>query len=202
MATQSCKRYLPVVRRFATWCGANATKVKSKGSGMKVVIITAALLTIASSSAAAQDSSPKVLDNVIDCLAITSDMERLACFDTSVDALGRARKSNEIAVVSREEVRTARKSLFGLVLPEIKLFSNDRGEQISEVNSTLRSASQRGDGKWVFVLEDGARWTQIDERTFSATPKVGQPIRIRRAAMGSYLANVNKQIAIRVRRSE
>ena len=39
------------------------------------------------------------------------------------------------------------------------------------------------------------------ERWLAAVrPAPGQPIRIRRAAMGSYLANVNNQIAIRVRR--
>lgn len=169
---------------------------------MKFVKLAAALLSVTSASVAAQQSNPAVLDKVIECRSISDSAARLACFDTSIDALERARKSNELTVVSRDEVRSARKSLFGLVLPEIKLFDNDRGEQISEVNSTLRSATQRGDGKWVFVLEDGARWTQIDDKAFSATPKVGQPIRIRRAAMGSYLANINKQTAIRVRRSE
>lgn len=170
---------------------------------MKFVKMAAALLTITSASgAAAQQNSPAELENITACRTISDNAARLACFDTSIAALERARQSNELKVVSREEVRSARKSLFGLVLPEIKLFENDRGEQISELNSTLRSATQRGDGKWVFVLEEGARWTQIDDRALSATPKVGQPIRIRRAAMGSYLANIGKQIAIRVRRSE
>lgn len=170
---------------------------------MKVVPITAAVMLLISVPAAADESkAPAVVDNVIGCRAIAGDVERLACFDKSVDSLERAKKANELAIVSREEVRTARKSLFGLTLPEIKLFNDDRGEQITEINSTIRSAIQQGNGKWIFVLEDGARWTQIDERSPTATPKVGQTIRIRRAAMGSYLANINKQIAIRVRRSE
>lgn len=163
---------------------------------------TAALLVATSASATAQDSKSEVLESVTHCRTISENNERLACFDKTVDALEHARKSNELTVISREDVRKARKSLFGLALPEIRLFDNDQGEQISEVNSTLRSATQRGDGKWAFVLDDGARWTQIDERTLIATPKVGQTIRIRRAAMGSYLANINKQVAVRVRRSE
>ncbi len=169
---------------------------------MTLVELTVAVVMVTSTSVSAQQNGSAVLDNVIGCRAVSVDADRLACFDKSIEALERARKSNELTVVSREEVSSARKSLFGLVLPEIQLFDNDRGEQIGEVNSTLRSATQRGDRKWVFVLVDGARWTQIDERTFSATPKMGQPIRIRRAAMGSYLANINKQVAVRVRRSE
>lgn len=170
---------------------------------LKAALFTAALLAMTPGLVSAQDrAGSAVLDRVIDCRALSVSVERLACFDKSVEALDQARKSNELAIVSREEVRTARKSLFGLTLPEIKIFGDDRGEQIAEINSTIRSASQRSDGKWVFVLEDGARWAQIDERSPSSTPKVGQPIRIRRAAMGSYLANINKQVAIRVRRSE
>ncbi len=170
---------------------------------MKVAMFTAAMLAATSSLLAAKDAaSPAVLDNVIECRAISGSAERLACFDQSVEKLERARKSNELAVVSREEVRTARRTLFGLALPEIKIFNDDRGEQIPEINTTIRSLSQASNGKWVFILEDGARWVQIDERMLGATPKIGQTIRIRRAAMGSYLANVNKQIAIRVRRSE
>lgn len=170
---------------------------------MKVAIIIAVLSVATSGSLAAQNAGgTAVIDEVIECRTISAGTERLACFDKNVEVLERARKSNELAIISREEVRTARKSLFGLTLPEIKIFSDDRGEAIAEINATIRSVSQRSDGKWAFVLDDGARWIQIDERSPSATPKAGQPIRIRRAAMGSYLANVNKQIAIRVRRSE
>jgi hypothetical protein len=178
-------------------------KADTRRPEMKFVKMATALLTITSASGAvAQQGSPAELENITACRTISDNVARLACFDTSIAALERARQSNELKVVSREEVRSARKSLFGLVLPEIKLFDNDRGEQISELNSTLRSATQGGNSKWVFVLDDGARWTQIDDRTFSAIPRAGQPIRIRRAAMGSYLANIGKQTAIRVRRSE
>ena len=71
---------------------------------------------------------------------------------------------------------------------------------MTQIESTIRGLRQDPYGKYTFTLEDGARWVQIDTREMRATPRLGQPIRIRRAMMGSYLANVNDQIAIRVRR--
>ena len=92
-------------------------------------------------------------------------------------------------------------TLFGLALPDLGLFGDDNEEEgVSEIQSTVHSATQNALGKWIIRLEDGARWIQIDSRELARDPRPGLPVRIRRAAMGSYLANVDNQIAIRVRR--
>jgi hypothetical protein len=107
--------------------------------------------------------------------------------------------------MDRQQVRKTRRSLFGLALPDLGVFGDsDNRDGDSAIETTIRSVRQGPDGKWLFDLAEGGRWVQLDSREFIVDPAAGQPIRIRRAAMGSYLANVNKQvnpnIAIRVRR--
>ena len=160
---------------------------------------------IAASPAAAQEEArerPQALTRVLDCRAMQSDAERLACYDREVTALQQAEEARELVVLDRQQVRRTRRTLFGLTLPNLGLLGDDSPDQegVTEIQSTLRSAFQNPYGKWILTLEDGARWIQLDGREFGREPRAGHPIRIRRAAMGSYLANIDNQTAIRVRR--
>lgn len=149
----------------------------------------------------ARPNLPAAFTRAVACRQVAEPQERLACYDREVAALATAEAASEIRVVDRQEIRRTRTSLFGLTLPDLNIFGGDRDDPMNEINGTIRSATQLSDGKWAFTLEDGARWVQIDGRELSAYPRAGHPIRIRRAAMGSFLANVNRQTAIRVRRS-
>lgn len=150
----------------------------------------------------AQDKSaetvPAIFQTVVDCRAIADQSARLACFDTAVAALARAQEEKQLVIADREQIREARRGLFGLSLPDLKLFSSDGDEGISEITSTLRSARPGDSGKWILTLEDGARWAQTDSRSIGA--RAGDPVRIRRGAMGSFFANVDDAPAIRVKR--
>lgn len=146
---------------------------------------------------------PDVFRKLVDCRAIPDAQQRLACYDANVAALGDAEKKNDVVVVDRAEVRKARKTLFGLTLPDLGLFGGGKGnktEEVQEIESTLARAAPGPDGKYIFVLEDGARWQQIEPHSFSVDPRAGMKIRIRKAAMASFLANVGGQTAVRVAR--
>lgn len=146
---------------------------------------------------------PEAVGRLLACRALEAAEARLTCFDREVAAFEAAQAANQLVVMDREQVRRTRRTLFGLVLPDLGIFGDDnRGPEaaVSEIETTIRSASQNPLGKWVMVLEDGARWIQIDTRDPARDPRSGMTIRIRRAAMGSYLANIDGQIAIRVRR--
>lgn len=172
---------------------------------LTIPLVAAAALACAG-TAAAQDrrnaptEPPAALARVIQCRALAGAEERLACFDREVAAMESAQASGQLVAMDRQQVRRTRRSLFGLALPDLNIFGDDSDDEASRIETTIRSARQGPDGKWVIQLEDGARWAQIDSRILPIYPRAGQPIRIRRAAMGSYLANVNNQIAIRVRR--
>jgi hypothetical protein len=110
----------------------------------------------------------------------------------------------DLVIVDRGQIRKTRKSLFGLTLPSLGIFGNSEAERreaeaFTEIESTIKSARMTN-YHWSVTLEDGARWVQIDSKTLARDPRPGQKIRIRKAALGSYLANINGQIAIRMRR--
>lgn len=146
---------------------------------------------------------PEALKRLTACRSVAGESERLACYDREVAAVDAAEARKDLVVVDREQLKKTRRTLFGLSLPNLSVFGDDSPDQegVSRIESRIKSLSQTPDGKWVFVLEDGAQWLQSDSRNLSMDPRVGQPIVIRKAAIGSYLANVNKQIAIRVRRA-
>lgn len=147
---------------------------------------------------------PAVLTRLVDCRALSDGPERLACYDREVAALDAAETRKELVVIDRQQIRSARRTLFGLTLPNLAIFGDndeDRDEEgITRLETKIKSVSQTPLGRWVFTLEDGGVWTQIDNRDLIVDPKPGHDIKIRRAAMGSYLANVKEQIAIRVQR--
>lgn len=174
----------------------------------KFLILAAALAASASGTADAQRRNrptaperPAVLNQLTACRTVTSDAERLACYDRQVAALEAAEASREIAVVDRQQIRSTRRSLFGLTLPDLGIFGgdNDEGEEgaaVNEINSTVRSAGVGSDGRTVFRLDDNSVWVQTDGRPGYA--RNGEAIRIRRAALGSYIANVAGRAGIRV----
>jgi hypothetical protein len=173
---------------------------------LRLFIAAAALAAIVGPAAAQRprpgQESPAVLSRVVQCRTIASEAERLACYDREVAAMQAAQTSGELVAMDRGQVRRTRRSLFGLTVPNLGIFGDDNEDEeaASRIESTVRSATQNGLGKWIIEIEDGARWLQIDSMNLNVPPRPGQPIRIRRAAMGSYLANVNNQTAIRVRR--
>lgn len=169
--------------------------------------VTASLfvaLLAASSAAGSKDRelppSSAVVTRVVACASVADPQQRLACFDREVAAMNAAQRKGDLVAMDREHIRKTRRSLFGLALPDLGVFGDDSDDSASEIQTTLKRVGQTPDGKWIFDLAEGGRWVQLDSREFIIDPKAGHPIRIRRAAMGSYLANVNKQIAVRVRR--
>lgn len=143
--------------------------------------------------------TPAVVNRVVACTTVTDAQQRLACYDREVAAMNQAEKSGELVAMDRSQVRKTKRSLFGLSLPDLGVFG-DASEDDSTIETTIRTVRMNPDGKYLFDLAEAGRWIQLDSRNFVIDPKAGQPIRIRRAAMGSYMANVNKQVAIRVRR--
>lgn len=164
----------------------------------------AALALVAPAAGAAQSGErPELLSRLVDCRSITANAERLACYDARVSALDEAERKREVVVVDRAQVREARRSLFGLTLPKIRLFG-DRDDapeepEFAQIETTLKEAAQAG-GRWRFTLQDGANWVQTDSEELARTPRPGQAIRIRKGALGSFLANIERQPAIRVKR--
>ncbi len=167
-------------------------------------VMVAALFVGGGTGYAAQPATdrPEVLQKLFDCRGIAEIGARAACYDAQVDAFSAAERDRRVVVIDQTEVRQTRRRLFGFALPNIKLFSPAKGEKAEEFTriETALSGVSRSNGALVLTLEDGARWIQSDSETLPTDPKPGDSIVIRKAAMGSYFANIGKRPAIRVRR--
>lgn len=133
---------------------------------------------------------PPVFEAVLACKGLGDSAERLACYDRTVNAMASAREAKDLVVADRATMREARKGLFGLALPKIKLFGGGDSEDIIAIDGTIESSYAAKDGNFIYVLADGARWKQIDGRP--AYAKRGDAIHIEKASLGSYFAKIGK----------
>jgi glucose/arabinose dehydrogenase len=179
-----------------------------------VIAITLALGFAATAATAAEKPTappPAAMQKLLECRSITDTTQRLACLDAGVAALADAVEKRDVVVATREQVKQARRSLFGIALPTLNLFGggkdgdDDKADSdalgaLKEIEATLKGARQGPGRNWRFVLDDDSVWVQTDSRMMPRDPRAGMKIRIRRAAVGSFLANVDGQTAVRVRR--
>jgi hypothetical protein len=177
------------------------------------LIAIAALLPATPALAAdpLKEPPPAVLRTLLDCRGITDATQRLACLDAGVAALAGAVEKRDVVVSDREQVQKARRGLFGIAPSGFRLFGGGDGdkrpgddagndERVPDSIEAVISEVERSGSNWRLTLDDGSRWVQTDGATMRRDPKPGMTIRIRSAAMGSYLANIEKQTAVRVRR--
>jgi hypothetical protein len=172
---------------------------------MKPTVFGLALAVLAAAPAAAKDKPaappPAVYQAVVDCRALADAAQRLACFDRTVGEMAKAGEARDLVVLDRETMRETRKGLFGFSLPKLKLFGgggDDDRDEVKEIESTITGVRSASDGLPIITIADGARWKQTEGR--NVYPEVGNPIRIKRATLGSYMANVDKRAAVRVMR--
>ena len=146
-------------------------------------------------------ATPQVIDRMFECRSIAEPEARLACFDREVAAVFAARESKELVIAEREQVEEAKRGLFGLKLPTIKLFGGGSDEDdLNEITTTLAGATKLDSGRHIFELEDGARWIEVEDAAGYRRFKAGDEITISRASLGSFKAKVDGKRAVQVRR--
>ena len=170
------------------------------------VMLTSAAVMVSTRAQASDPAATRsiVLQKLLDCRTVGDSAQRLACFDAQASVFDRAETARDVIVIDRTQATKSRKENFGLPtssLPVLGVRKDEVGEAVTDITTKIKGASQQKSGYWLFVLEDGARWLQTEGKTIRL-PKPGQSIRIRKGALGGFLANVNGQTAIRVRRLE
>lgn len=144
---------------------------------------------------------PALLETLLACRQITGTEARLHCFDEAAAAFDTAQQQGEVTVIDRAGARETRTRLFGLDLDTANLFQGLRQDDpVEAIETTLTSARQDGRGQWTFVLADGSTWRQIDREHVTGRTSPGTTVRIRQAAMGSYLLSVGGARSVRARR--
>lgn len=175
-----------------------------------------ALAIVALSASASQGRTapatdmPPAMQKVFDCRALTDNTARLACYDANVGQLSEARTRGDIAMVDREQVKDARRKLFGFTLPSLNLFTRDdkadgdrkaaRADEVQEITAKITKVGRNPEGGWVVTLEDGARWEQTDAMIFGRNPKPGATATIKRGALGSFKMSIDGSPSCKARR--
>lgn len=167
-------------------------------SGLAAV---AAASVLSGQSAPLQDRA-EPLARLMACREVADSAARLACFDAAAGALDTAEREGEVVVFDRAGIAETRRQLFGFEMPTLpRLFGNaDTAPEIESIETTLQSAAFTSEGRWVFRLEDGSVWRQIDSERVRFRNRPGEAVRVRKASLGSFLLTVDGGRAVRVRR--
>lgn len=168
---------------------------------LRFIMPAATLALLGGAPALAKDKDvptapPPAYQAVLDCRSIADPAVRLACYDKQVTAMSDATQKKDLVVIDRATIRETKRGLFGISLPKIKIFGGNDDEEVNQIESTLTAAYSSKDGQSIFVLADGSRWKQTDGRF--TYPKAGQKVLVKRAALGSFMAQVNGQPGVRV----
>lgn len=166
------------------------------------LVLAAAAVSPVWAQQASNPSRPEQLTRLVECRAVADPVQRLACYDGAASALDLAEKGGDVVVIDRQQVVLARRQLFGFQLPSMPDFfqRGPQAEALDSIETTLVRAGQYGDGKWTFTLADGSQWRQLDSEPVRFRNRSGEAVRIRRAALGSFLLTVDGTRAVRVRR--
>jgi hypothetical protein len=173
---------------------------------MRIALAAAGFVLLAAVSPASgqkggTDSPPPAqIERLLSCRALAAATERLACFDRETKAVSDALARRDIVAVDREKMRSTRRSLFGLSLPKLGLFGDSGEEEVKQVEGVLAAVGRNRDGGYVFGVQDGANWSQTDDKPVAVQPRRGDKIVVKRGALGSYLLSVNGQPSVKVQR--
>lgn len=167
------------------------------------IAITAALFAWSGATAAQPAAGQDVLSSLSRCRALAAPDARLDCFEKATAALENAVRAKDVTILNRQDIRNARRSLFGFTIPRLPLFGGgDRDESsakqpaFDELNTTITSVRPAANGRIELRLAEGdAVWMTTDPMPFP--PKAGDRIRLRRGAIGNYFLAIDGQRSVR-----
>jgi hypothetical protein len=144
---------------------------------------------------------PAAVQAVVDCRKIDDGVQRLACYDKAVADMTAAEDKGDLVSLDRAQRQAARRQTFGFALPTLGFLDRgERAETLNSVTDTVASVSQDVEGNWVLRMQDGAVWRQTDQAELSRRPHPGSVVVIKKAALGSFMMNIDGQPAVRAHR--
>lgn len=163
-------------------------------------LLAISALALPTGGMAKDEARAPQLQRLVDCKALAEPTTRLACYDREVAALDSAERSRDLVVVEKEQVRKARRTLFGLPLPRIDLLAGEReGDELREITGKIAAARQNAQG-WRISLDDGSTWQQTDDKPMFRDPKPGDTATVSRGTLGSFFLKVGNIPPVKVKR--
>jgi hypothetical protein len=161
------------------------------GDFMRTFLFSAMLL---GATASADEPATRVPAELRSCVSIKRNTERLACFDRAIEVLEGAGAKSAPDAPSAE-------SSFGLFAQAPAQTDTDTRarSQVDVLEARVAAISAGADGSAIIVLDNDQSWRQISG---SATLllKVGDPVVIRRAALGSFQLSTPNGRSAKVKR--
>lgn len=142
--------------------------------------------------------------DLLECRSIADASARLVCYDSKLDLYRAERKADgpagheASARNEREAFGSKRTRETTEAIPQAKLTVGSR--DIGEIEVKLVSISQSADGKSVLVFDDGSVWKQLDNKPLVPRPRPGNAVTVKRASLGSFIAQIGRGAGVRVRR--
>lgn len=169
----------------------------------KFPLIAGACALIAAGSAEAAkpavSGNPAQVQRLMDCRSIAAADQRLACFDRETASMAAAIQSNNLVFVDREKARAAKRSLFGFSIPDFGGLFGGGGDEVKEIESTVRSVGRNPYGGLMITLADGSVWSQTDDYP-GLDPRPGKKAIVKRGTLGTFWLSIPGQSGIKVKR--
>ena len=145
-----------------------------------------------------QTGTPAQVQRLMACRDITAAEQRLACYDRETAAMSQAIATKDLVMIDKEKARAAGRSLFGFSIPNFGgLFGT--GNEVNQIDGTIKSTGRNQDGGWVITLQDGSVWTQTDDWPgLDARP--GRKVTVKRGSLGSFWLVIPGENGIKVKR--
>lgn len=175
-------------------------------SGTRTLRIAVGALAIAAAAPAIAQSAPgaeaiessPILGKLENCITISDDAERLACFDREVGVLVGATTTGEVKVIDAESIKQARRGLFGFRLPKIGLFGGGDEEEVKILESTVTKVRQVAPNEWHFWIAEGnALWRIKNSKMGFRPPEVNDEVEFKPASMGTYWIRIDGRTGVR-----
>lgn len=189
----------------------------------KTFAAAAAAMVLALAGAPAPAEAQSLSGALKVCSWIEDDTSRLACFDRAVRELAEQPAGAPVAVAPAPRTvapaapsgRTAApvptqpaaapRTAAVATTPEDDFGKReiDREDRVDRVTARLVTARQAADSKWVFTLDNGQVWRQIDGPTYGIDDEDQPGVVIKRAFLGSFLMSIDDgPKGLRVRREK
>lgn len=169
-------------------------------------VVTFVVLAALSASAAAQtppseqSGTADPLASLYVCADNADQAARLSCYDSAVATLRAGAASGQIVALDRGHVQEIERDSFGFTLPSLtRLLPSIGSGEVEAVELHLARIAPRPNERSAFVMSDGQVWTQVETKRVRNL-RAGDTVRVRRAALGSYILISPHGTAYRVRR--
>lgn len=173
-----------------------------------VVAVRGILLTVVAVLSGAATASDEKKEATVDhlaplrsCQGLTEDTARLACYDTAVASVMAASSKGQIKIVDESDVRRTRRGLFGFSLPDLGwLGGGDDAPDMDMLDTSILSVRYTGKDAFLFKTKEGATWQVSNAPSRLREVRAGDPVVLKKAAMGSYYIRIRGQVGVKGRR--